>query len=68
MFWASFKVGMTTLIDARTGAAAGLDNEIEGWMEIDKCLTTSWCVDYFGLWNAPLWGPVTPEHIVDQAG
>jgi hypothetical protein len=30
MFWASFKVGMTTLIDARTGAAASLESEMGG--------------------------------------
>jgi hypothetical protein len=44
MFWASFRVGMTTVIDALTGAAASLENEIGGWVEIDKCLTSSWRV------------------------
>jgi hypothetical protein len=36
MFWASFNVGITTLIDALTGAVAGLEKEIGGWVEIDK--------------------------------
>lgn len=42
MFWASLRVGITTLIDARTGAAVSLESEIGGWVEIDKCLTSSW--------------------------
>lgn len=42
MFWASFKVGITTLMDALCGTAAGLERELGGWVEIDKSLTTSW--------------------------
>ena len=42
MFWASFKVGITTLMDALCGTAAGLGIELGGWVEIDKSLTTSW--------------------------
>lgn len=37
MFLASFKVGITTLMDALSVAAAGLENDIGGWVEIDKC-------------------------------
>jgi hypothetical protein len=41
MFWASFRVGITTLMEAPSGAAVGLENELGGWVEIDTCLTTS---------------------------
>jgi hypothetical protein len=44
MFLASFRVGITTLMDALPGVAVGLEKEIGSWIEIDKCLTTSWRV------------------------
>lgn len=52
MFWASFRVGMTTLMDAPSGAAEGLEKEFGGWVEMDKRLTTS-----LHLENSDLWTP-----------
>jgi hypothetical protein len=41
MFLASFRVGITTLTDALPDDKACSENELESWVEIDKCLTTS---------------------------
>jgi hypothetical protein len=41
IFFASFKVGMTTLTEALVASTAGIVNVIGSWMEMDKYLTAS---------------------------